>query len=160
MAENPNPKVFAYNVAISDETGFKDFFEPDGHLTNGSLIQNFAGIFSNSLLVSPTVTIAGQELSALLQSYSRILLKIDVEGAEFNVLSSLQTLISTQKPDIIMEVLPVFAQKLSELKFLTEEYDLFSITELGLQPRTAFDANLMYRDYFLRPKSSNRDLAQ
>ncbi|MBK6390595.1 MAG: FkbM family methyltransferase [Saprospiraceae bacterium] len=42
ISNNRLQNIVAYNAAVSDQTGFVKFFEPEGHLTNGSLDPDFA----------------------------------------------------------------------------------------------------------------------
>ncbi|HUN21939.1 MAG TPA: FkbM family methyltransferase [Anaerolineales bacterium] len=153
LAHNPNPNVHTYNVALSKDTGFQSFYEPVGHLTNGSLLREFAHIFSKELHITPALSISGTLLNQVLRNHKNILIKIDVEGAEADVLTSLKEVIQSKHPDIILEVLPNFDEQLSQLTFLTDNYQLLNITESGLVPQSSFHGNLQARDYFLTPKS-------
>jgi len=45
-----------FNLAIGDNSGFLDFFEPRGHLTNGSFLLDFAKIWDENPAVIPVVT--------------------------------------------------------------------------------------------------------
>jgi hypothetical protein len=49
---------------VSDETGFSSFYEPEGHLTNGSLGRGFAEHFSQTVRDSMVVTLAGSSLAS------------------------------------------------------------------------------------------------
>lgn len=151
LAANNVDNVYAFNCALSNETGFVDFFEPVGHLTNGSLSREFAGIFSQQVKSNPVVTLSGASLEDLLTSYNRILFKIDVEGAEADVLTSLKDIISSKQPDILLEVLSVDEENLNRLDFILNNYQLSNITETGLIRKSHFEANDQCRDYFLSP---------
>lgn len=151
LAINNAENVHAFNCALSDKTGFVDFFEPEGHLTNGSLSHNFAGAFSPQIKINPVITLAGTQLQGLLAPHARILFKIDVEGAEADVLTSLREIINEKKPDIVLEVLSVSEVELNQLDFIVNEYKLFNITKSGLVKKSSFGANPDYRDYFLSP---------
>lgn len=151
LAANQADNVYAFNCALSNKTGFADFFEPEGHLTNGSLSHEFAGIFSQQIKSNPVVALSGASIESLLTSYTRILFKIDVEGAEAEVLASLQEIISTKQPDILLEVLRVDEEKLNRLEFIFNNYQLFNITGKGLVQKRNFEANDHFRDYFLSP---------
>jgi FkbM family methyltransferase len=151
LAANEADNVHAFNCALSDETGFMQFFEPEGHLTNGSLSREFAGIFSSQVKSNPVVTLSGALLDSLLISHDRILFKIDVEGAEAEVLSSLREIITSKRPDILLEVLGVDEAKLNNLDFITEGYQLFNITMEGLIEKRSFEADDHFRDYLLLP---------
>jgi len=143
--------VHLFNCGIGDQTGFTQFYEPDGHLTNGSLYPDFASIFSKNLNQKDIFVINAIELTQLVKGYRKVLVKIDVEAAENIVLESMKTFITVEKPDIIIEVLEFQENKLNTLEFLLEAYDLFNITPHGLIPQIKFSAT-QYRDYFLIPK--------
>lgn len=151
LAVNDASNVIAFNCALFNRSGFVDFFEPEGHLTNGSLYQEFAGEFSQVVKRAPVIAVAAQQLRELLDPYSRILFKIDVEGAEANVLASLHQLISDKRPDIVLEVLPGTEASLNRLDFIVDNYVISNITRHGLIETTRFRANAEFRDYFLAP---------
>jgi FkbM family methyltransferase len=97
----------AFNCAVASHTGFMDFFEPAGHLTNGSLRADFAAIFSSDVARTTVATLDGESVLRLVGDAARVLLKIDVEGAEAEVLRSLAPMIARRRPDILIEVLAV-----------------------------------------------------
>src|SRR5262249_23088870 len=82
--------VVAVNCAVGGSTGFFPFFEPEDHLTNGSLDAQFAGQFSSVLNATPVLVVAGDLLETLPGLEEPILLKIDAEGAEAQILRSLE----------------------------------------------------------------------
>src|SRR5436853_2547835 len=47
--------VQTFNCAVGHETGFADFFEPVGHLTNGSLSREFASQFNEDVRCTRTL---------------------------------------------------------------------------------------------------------
>lgn len=145
--------ITPFNVAIADADGFMSFYEPEGHLTNGSLSADFAGIFSEQVQQQTIVGLSAARLSDLLATYPRVLLKIDVEGAEPLVLAALEPFITQQQPDIVLEVLPTTEADLNALPFLTAQYQLAHITPTGAQATPTFVA-ATYRDYWLTPRSA------
>lgn len=149
--------VETYNCAIGDEIGFLDFFEPENHLTNGSLSSQFASVFSSNLISSKALVVNGSLLSDLVSVDDKTLVKIDVEGFEFEVLSSMAEFIEYCSPTMIIEVLGDYEDKLNTLSFLSEKYDLYNITEIGLVPHDQFQAT-EFRDYVLFPKQSVKEL--
>lgn len=149
LAVNDASNVQAFNCALSDTVGFVNFFEPEGHLTNGSLYNDFAGSFSPTVKCNKVIALTGDQLQVLLAPYGRILFKIDVEGAEANVLDSLRALISEKEPDIVLEVLPISEEDLNQLDFIKNGYVIFNITKGGLIEKQRFEANTVFRDYFL-----------
>lgn len=139
------------NSAVSEQNGFITFYEPAGHLTNGSLEKTFASQFSDELTASTVPTVSGLDVLELAKKHQSILLKIDVEGAEHRILRSLESLIIEKKPVIIMEVLETIAMPLNELDFIKEHYRFYLITGCGLQQKTQFEADSQFRDYCLLP---------
>jgi hypothetical protein len=77
--------------------------------------------------------------------------KIDVVGAEPELLQLLQRLIGRYCPGLIIEVLPVTEAALNELQFVRDgSYRMFQIWPEGLQECGRFIAT-GYRDYVLLP---------
>lgn len=143
--------VQSFNCAISDTTAFLDFFEPQGHLTNGTLNQSFAQHFSESIKVTKTLVLHGHFIEKLLLEDKRILIKVDAEGAECAILRSLKSLIQQKQVDLIVEVLPDYQAELNRLEFLfAHSYSLFNITDQGLIKHDQFVAS-HFRDYLLLP---------
>lgn len=149
--------VETYNCAIGNKIGFSEFFEPEDHLTNGSLSSQFASVFSSNLLSSKTLVINGNLLSELVSIDDNVLIKIDVEGFEFEVLSGMEEFIEYYSPTMIIEVLSDYEDRLNTLSFLSKKYDLYNITEVGLVPHEQFQAT-EFRDYVLFPKQSVKGL--
>lgn len=144
--------VVAFPCAISDVSGFATFYEPKGHLTNGSLSPAFAGKFSDKLTGGLVVTVAGVELDQLVRPLNRILVKIDVEGAEYRVLRSLEKFITLHKPDMVVEVLDSSTADLNSLTYLqVRGYELYNLTPDGAVKQECFVAT-RFRDYACCPK--------
>ncbi len=151
IGANSAPKVHIFNCAVAQQSGFSQFYEPQDHLTNGSLYTAFAEMFSPNVAVNAVMTISGEKVSSLVDSYQRVLLKIDVEGAESVVLGSMAEFILSKKPDIVLEVLPTQEDALNGLDFLLDNYRLFNITDQGLIEHEALVAG-RFRDYLLVPQ--------
>jgi FkbM family methyltransferase len=142
--------LFVFNCAIFSESGFLDFHEPVGHLTNGSLDASFASLFSSQVITTPVPVLAASTLESFF-ARPPVLVKIDVEGAEPQLLHSLENLIAAQRPDLLIEVLPHTEGSLNELRFVRDgSYRLFSIRPEGLVSENRIVAT-QYRDYALLP---------
>lgn len=143
--------VRAFNLAVAEEAGFRDFFEPQGHLTNGSFLKSFAGIFSDAPTHTTVACIGPDQIKQLLSRspVGKTLFKVDVEGFEAQLLTSLGPLITEYKADVIFEVLGVDLAKLSTVE-IVQNSKLFQITESGEQPHSALFAS-DNRDWLLRP---------
>jgi FkbM family methyltransferase len=149
VTANSVDNVVCFNCAVGAVSGFAELFEPEGHLTNGSLDAEFAQMFGAAVKASPTIVITGNMIDDLVKAKGATLLKIDVEGAEVEVLRSLEQFIVSRQPDIILEVLPMYEDHLNSLSFFHKAgYSLFHITPEGLDRQTKFIGGV-YRDYFL-----------
>jgi FkbM family methyltransferase len=146
---NSVSNLHTFNSAVGDKTQFAMFAEPEGHLTNGSLVESFASQFSQQIKKSPVQVIAADEVAGLLSDHKRVLIKIDTEGFEAQVLSALGPILREKKPDLIIEVLPEFVDDLNGVELLWQlGYQPASITPEGLVPSDRFVAK-HWRDCFL-----------
>jgi len=149
VAANAITNAVAFNCAVGSQTGFFPFFAPEQHLTNGSLDAEFARQFTSILKSEPVLVVDACLIQQLFEPDVPVLLKIDAEGAETNVLRSLEHFIRIRRPDIVLEVLPQYEANLNELSFLCSAgYRFFSIRPTGLSRTTGFAAGTS-RDYFL-----------
>jgi len=124
--------VSVFHAAVGQRAGFGWFFEPRGHLTNGSLLSSFAGKFSADVRKAPCLTMAAGQLAELLASHRRILIKIDVEGYEAPLLEALAPVIQAMSPDILLEVLPEFEQAINTAaRRAVVGYDNYQLTRDG-----------------------------
>ena len=110
--------VVPFRAAVGDSSGFQSFFEPRGHLTNGSLVKNFAKLFSDRVEGSIVATHHPRDLEVFFGPGQKVLLKIDVEGYEPQLVIAFQELIEKYRPDILIEVLPGTPEYLSAMPFL------------------------------------------
>lgn len=150
LACNDCRNVFAFNSAVSSESGLVDFYEPQGHLANGSLDRKFAANFANNVAATKVVAMSGCELKKLFSGGQRALIKIDVEGMEPTVLRALQPILATERPDVVIEVLEPTVDELNRLEFL-RTYQLFHLTPGGPIERQEFIPS-EHRDYALIPR--------
>ena len=147
--------VHVIPAAVYDVPGLQMLYEPKGHLTNGSLNQDFAQIFSADIAKTIVPTVDGSSIANLLAPNSKILIKIDVEGAEEQVLRSLEALLRAHNPDLVLEVLEISAATLNEIPGLLERFDCFLITAKGLQKKATLVADPANRDYLLIARSTS-----
>jgi len=148
---NHAENVSAFQAAVGDRSGFEWFFEPNGHLTNGSLLASFAGKFSSDIRKAPCLMVSAGQLTELLGTHRRILIKIDVEGYEAPLLEALAPLIQAKSPDILLEVLPEFDDAINAVAGrVAAHYDYFQITPAGLVQCARIQAGAS-RDCFLSP---------
>jgi len=141
--------VQTFNCAVGCETGFADFFEPVGHITNGSLSREFALQFNEDVRCVRTLVVNGKLLDEIATDSDRILIKMDVEGAEPMILRTLEPMLRRLSPDLLIEILPPTASELNRTTFLQEcGYRLWHLTTDGPVEREQFSAGAG-RDYFL-----------
>lgn len=141
--------VFLIPAAVGNKCSLRNFYEPHGHLTNGSLEREFASKFAESVSHNIAPCISGDELHALIRDYHQLLIKIDAEGAELEVLESLNTIIMDKKPDLLIEVLPQYDQSLGRWAKENKDYRLFCIADCGLKSRDCVKYDPNFRDCFL-----------
>jgi FkbM family methyltransferase len=140
--------VQPFQCAIAEKSGLVNFFEPHGHLTNGSLHCEFAKIFSDNVGVSTVVALSGEALAQLVPE-GDVLVKIDVEGAEEIVLRGMEGFIRQRRPDLLLEVLPGFDQQLDSVRFLKDlKYRFYNLKTDGPLEQPGFIAS-EFRDYAL-----------
>jgi FkbM family methyltransferase len=147
LAANGEERATTFNCAVSDSTGFIDFFEPSGHLTNGSLDAAFAACFSDNVAKRRALAIGAQCLAPLISG--RTLVKLDVEGAEPRVLGAMAGLLRERRPDLLVEVLENTEAALNRLEFLLDgSYSIFKLADSGPVPASRFEAG-GFRDFAL-----------
>ena len=151
MAANGLKNISSYGVAVGAEAGVAFFYEPEGHLTNGSLVSGFAEQFSAQVKAEPVVVISAATLAQMLDARSRVLVKVDVEGSEAPLIRALAPLFQKVRPDILIEVLPEYEREINAAVCeATVDYLKFAITQDGLQAQETLHA-IGGRDCFLMP---------
>lgn len=149
LAANDAQFVRAYQAAIGSAGGLRAFFEPTGHLTNGSFLRAFSEFFSDDVVESVVVVLAASELERWLAPARRALIKIDVEGFEPELLTALAPLIERFHPDLIVEVLPFALDALNKSPALAG-YQRSLIATGGLEDAASFHASRDHFDWLLR----------
>jgi FkbM family methyltransferase len=139
-----------FNCAVGEHSGFASFYEPEGHLTNGSFSQEFARIFSSDVRATRTLVISAAEIDALVGVSGRTLVKIDVESAEPLVLRGLRPWLEARLPDIILEVLAEVEPELRAQDFLARlGYRFHRLESTGPIPVAPYQASSSHRDHLL-----------
>lgn len=134
VALNCFDSIVISEVALSDQPGQVDMYEgPEGHKGLSSLrpLEHAA----------QKITVRVERLDDRLNELPRIrLAKIDVEGAEQNVLLGMSSLLERDKPDIVLEITDSYLQQFGHsadelLSWLTARgYRAYRIDEQGLLP--------------------------
>jgi FkbM family methyltransferase len=151
LSENQLADVCCLNVAVGDKTEFATFHEPEGHLTNGSLISDFAGNFNQNIKATQVLVLNAADLAGLVSPEKRVLLKIDAEGYEAPLIRALSPFVQRIQPDIMLEVLPEFEAEIdASVRDAAVGYQRFAITAQGLQHQSSLHA-IGGRDCFLTP---------
>ncbi|MFO0941617.1 MAG: FkbM family methyltransferase [Pirellulales bacterium] len=129
---NEATRVTTFHCAVGEACKLAWFFEPDGHLSNGSLVQDFASIWSQNVKRNPVLMFGASEFDSLLEGSDRSLIKIDTEGYEAHIIRALQPVLARHKPDLIVEVLPTFEQEINQaIEEVATGYQTFAITQDG-----------------------------
>ncbi len=153
LAANGCKHVTAQRAAVGQRSGTMEFFEPEGHLTNGSLVRSFAGLFSTSIATTQVEVRGPEHIVALLERYPKVLLKIDVEGYEPELLDALQDAILEFRPHLVVEVLSETVDRLNQLGWLGE----CELSHLRLKSGPKTCAHLVCdsdcRDWVIRPRN-------
>jgi FkbM family methyltransferase len=141
--------VLPFRAAVADTSGFRHFFEPRGHLTNGSFIEEFAGIFSDDVEKRVVAVHGATDLEFFFRAYPKLLVKVDVEGYEPELLKALQDIITRYRPDVIIEVLEGMPAGIEMLPWIAT-YERYLIAPTGLQLHSELTADARCRDWLLR----------
>jgi FkbM family methyltransferase len=122
ISVNKADLVTPFRAAIGETSGFKTFFEPRGHLTNGSFNHGFARIFSEDVEETVVMACPADDLHGFFSDSERVLIKIDVEGYEPTLVAAMNGVITRYRPDLLIEVLPRTDEALNNYEFLRVSY--------------------------------------
>jgi FkbM family methyltransferase len=148
-------RVAALNCAMSDKAGVQRFYEPVGHLSNGSFDREFASRFSESVKETSVVCVGPAELRELVgHDPARVLIKLDCEGAEPMILAGLDGLLRDWQADLLVDITDATAAAMNEMAVLTELYEKFQITSYGLRRLDRFEGSAAFRDWFLQARAN------
>ena len=148
-------KATVYQAAVGSEPGQRTFYEPVGHLTNGSLVRDFAAQYGEEVEETTVEVIAARELEAWLGPARRSLIKIDVEGFEPELLAALAPLLARYRPDLLIEVMPSTQGPLEALGVL-DSYDRFLVTDKGVKPAKELHFTAGHFDWFLTSRTPRK----
>jgi FkbM family methyltransferase len=143
--------VAVYNCAIGELGGMLPFYEPEGHLTNGSFNRDFSGLFSNKIKERLVPAIGIADLEPLFRSHERILVKIDVEGFEPKLITAFTPMISRYRPTLIIEILETTAEAIKTAPCLIKYIAWLLDDDLTKYP--CIFAHPSCRDWLLIPGS-------
>lgn len=132
LQANKLDSSLAFPAAVADTPGRVTLYEPEGHLTNGSLDQGFAGYFSDQIKETIVPAVDSIFLESLVNDDDKVLLKIDVEGYEPTLLKSLEQFINSHQPDILIEVLNETEEKIRDW-LVGQSYKTSLITDHRLE---------------------------
>lgn len=111
-------RISVLGVAVADRGGLAAFHAPRGHLTNGSLVREFAEKFDACAVVRRIGAIAATEVAALLKAPGRNLIKIDAEGAEPAILRAMQGIAEQFEVEFLIEVLPDYEREIEAIEWI------------------------------------------
>ncbi len=98
------PRVQIFPVALSSQNGFFQFFSNNPYDDCGTLMSDVHQLNNTHLVCARN----GDDVLTELGVSTISAMKIDVEGAEFSVLTGLQSTLQKIRPPLIFEVLPNF----------------------------------------------------
>ena len=131
----PNTTLFPFGVSNSTGVGELNFYNKGESDASASMISDFRP----EETVKKTIFIPLYEnntFSSLLGEQAIAFVKIDVEGAELEVIKSFESIIKKHKPIILIEILPVYTadnvdrltrQEKMEAIFNSCEYSIFKL---------------------------------
>ena len=143
--------VLPFRAAIANTTAFRSFFEPKDHLTNGSLVAQFASIFSPEVLETTVCAIGAGEFDYFFRTSERVL--VNVEGYEPDLMAAFKDIALRYRPDFLIEVLTGTAEALERLDYL-HAYERFLLTPQGPVRRPRLEVDQHHRDWLLRLPAS------
>ena len=165
MARNKIVESVVYPFGLSDAKGFGqlNFYYSGADDSSASVLDEFR---KDKVHRRQQVALrVGDDLDIWLRANAGIV-KIDVEGAELEVIKGLKTVISKDKPCIICEVLPAYSkdnrfrvERQAELRDLLQQlhYEIYQVSSVGLVKVDNFVADTDIEDcnYMFVPCQNN-----
>ena len=149
LRQNQVNNVTILNAAAGERTEMREFFEPEGHLTNGSFVANFASIFSDVIDKNYVISLGPEFLEPLVPKNGKILIKMDVEGFEPQLLKMLGDFIRKHRPDLILEVLSETEADLRDVLNTLGFQHSHLICDHGIESHPQLFASPASRDWLL-----------
>lgn len=137
----PNPTCYAYSrklikankienyhivpIGLSSNNSIVKLFGNVEHASSGSILENFRSNKEKfNKVVQYVAVMNGDDVLAEIGLQEKVgLLKIDVEGAELDVLSGMTNTIENDKPIMIVEVLPIYSVERENGKYRKQRVD-------------------------------------
>ncbi len=163
-----------YPVGISDSSSVLNLnlFSDDEHDSSASIIEDFRG--STSIKKSINVPVFKFEDISIEKASNIGVIKIDVEGAEVEVLSGIKQHLKSQRPFVLIEILPAYnAENIKRISRQDLIQDLLSECDYSffriVKPQGEFEhiekiesfgihSDLNKCDYILSPKERDTTL--
>ena len=142
--------VVLRNAAVGEQSGTLPFYEPEGHLTNGTLDRAFAEQIPANVVERMVPVVGPQELEPLFAQHESVLLKIDVEGYEPKLITALAQIIVRFRPTITVEVLEGTVLALNSLECFRGYLKYLLDDNVSEHPRVF--ASSAHRDWLLVPR--------
>jgi len=142
---NGAKNIIFFNTALSDQVGVSRFLTAKSHTGLNFLAETASNEdFEESLI--PTIK-GDLVLEPLLQQVSgKIIVKIDVEGAEYQVICGMQQFLSNPRVEcVVAEVTPKFLKRFNH----TQEMLYEKMQMLGFKP-TVLSSEWQYDEIFMR----------
>ena len=142
-------RIHPFFAAVGCDAPTITFYTPEGHLTNSSLDVQFAEKFGKvkSVIAQVAPKVLFEEL---FRPRKKALIKIDAEGAEPAVLQQLRELIVAAHADLLIEVLPEYADALQPHfdYFHGAGYLAYSLQPTGAVLMSELRASTQWRDWW------------
>lgn len=148
LEANDAATVRPFNAAVGKTAEFMSFFEPKGHLTNGSFLKEFSALFSDDVAERPVLCVGAIDLGYFLKGRHHPLIKMDVEGYEPTLLGMMTEVIAAHSPDFLIEVLGDAPDEIEAIEAL-RMYRRVLILPDALQVHSRLFASPSSRDWLL-----------
>lgn len=146
-------RISVLGVAVADRGGVAAFHAPRGHLTNGSLVREFAENFDACAIVRRIGAVAAAEVASLLKAPGKNLIKIDAEGAEPQILRAMQGIAEKFDVEFLIEVLPAYDREIESIEWITRLGFNRYVMDGSWRRAETLVADTRHRDWLLSRRS-------